>query len=58
MKSLNYPLGTAKFTYIHNERHNKSRDPLRRHVGTDENDYELHHGAKLDYIINLHATNF
>ena len=55
MKSLNYPLGTTKFSFIHNERNNNSRDPLGRHVRTDENDFELHHGAKFDYIMYLHA---
>ena len=30
---------------------NKNRDPLRRHVGTNETDYELHVGSKLDFKI-------
>ena len=33
----------------------KNRDPLWRHVGTDEIDYELHLGAKLDYIMYFNA---
>ena len=49
VKPLNYPLGSGNFTFLHDERNNKNWDPLWLKVGTDEIDYELHLGAKLDY---------
>ena len=55
MKPLNYPRGSGNFSFLHDERNNKNRDPLWRHVGTDEIDYELHLGAKLDYIMYFNA---
>ena len=55
VKPLNYPLGSSNFSFLHDERNNKNRDPLWRHVGTDEIDYELHLGAKLGYIMYFNA---
>ena len=45
VKPLNYPLGSGIFSFLHDERNNKNRDPLWRHVVTNEIDYDLHLGA-------------
>ena len=55
VKPLNYPLGSGNFSFLHDESKNKNRDPLWRHVCFDEIDYELHLGAKLDYIMYFNA---
>ena len=55
VKPLNYPLESGNFSFLHDERNNKNRDPLWCHVGTAEIDYELHLGAKLDYIMYFNA---
>ena len=55
VKPLNYRLGSGNFSFLHDEHSNQNWDPLWRHVGSDEIDYELHFGAKLDYILYFNA---
>ena len=48
-------MGSSNFSFLHDERNIQNRDPLWRHVGTDEIDYELPLGAKLGYIMYFNA---